>query len=478
MLTRKIKNHRRQRTKYIVADFIAAAIVWSLFFAFRKLVIEEVAYSQLDDQILKNLDFFLGVIFIPLGWLFLYYIAGYYNYIFKKTLGSDISKTFKITLIGVLVLFFTFLLDDNVRNYKNYYFTASVLFSLQFFFTLIPRLVITHLNYIGIRKGVVKFNTILIGCGPKAIEIYQELLEKQPKFGNHFVGYVKNLCNCNNEIGMLLPDLGTIDDLPDIIGRYGVEEMIIAVDPSEQKDIAEIINWLGYSEITVKAITELHHVLKGRIKMTNIMGTPLLEIEHELMPLWQQAIKKVIDIVVSVIALIILLPFFIVCAFGIKLTSKGPVFFLQERIGKSGKSFMLYKFRSMYIDAEKEGPNLSSENDNRCTTFGRFLRKTKLDEIPNFINVLKGEMSMIGPRPERQYYIDQIVKIAPNYKQLQKIKPGITSLGQVRYGYASDVDQMVKRLRFDLLYLENMTLNTDFLVIYYTILILFKGRHV
>jgi lipopolysaccharide/colanic/teichoic acid biosynthesis glycosyltransferase len=184
------------------------------------------------------------------------------------------------------------------------------------------------------------------------------------------------------------------------------------------------------------------------------------------------------DILFAILAITILSPFFVVCAFGIKLTSKGPIFFRQERIGKNGKAFMLYKFRSMYTDAEKDGPNLSSENDNRCTPFGRFLRKIKLDEIPNFLNVLKGDLSIVGPRPERQYFIDQIIKISPNYKQLQKIKPGITSLGQVRYGYARDVDQMVKRLRFDLLYLENMTINTDFLVIYYTVLILFKGRHI
>lgn len=478
MLERKLKNHRRQRTKYIIADFVSAAIVWLIFFVFRKLVIEEVSYDQLNDQILKNNDFFLGIVIISLGWLFLYYLSGYYNYIFRKTVLSDFTRTFKITFMGVVVLFFAFLLDDEVRNYKNYYFTASVLFGLQFSITLLPRLIITKVNILKIKKGRVKFNTILIGCGPQALEVFQDLQAKNTKYGNHFVGYIKNPCICKNEISDLLPNLGTVDDLPDLIGKYGIEEMIIAIEPEETKDISEILNWLGYSEITVKAVTGLHHVLKGHIKMTNILGTPLLEIEHELMPLWQQALKKVIDILFAFLAVTLLSPFFIICAFGIKLTSKGPILFRQERIGKNGKQFMLYKFRSMYVDAEKDGPNLSSENDNRCTPFGRFLRKIKLDEIPNFLNVLKGDMSIVGPRPERQFFIDQIVKIAPNYKQLQKIKPGITSLGQVRYGYARDVDEMVKRLRFDLLYLENMTINTDALVVYYTVLILFKGRHI
>ena len=212
--------------------------------------------------------------------------------------------------------------------------------------------------------------------------------------------------------------------------------------------------------------------------MSNIFGTLLVEIKHEIMPFWQQVLKKIIDFFFACLALTILSPIFIFCAFGIWFTSKGPIFYRQERIGKNGKPFNLLKFRSMYSDAEKDGPNLTKENDHRTTPFGKFLRKTKFDEIPNFLNVIIGDMSLVGPRPERQFFIDKIILVAPQYLQLQKIKPGVTSLGQVKFGYARNVDEMVKRLRFDLLYMENMSISTDLLIMYYTFVLLFKGRHV
>ena len=172
------------------------------------------------------------------------------------------------------------------------------------------------------------------------------------------------------------------------------------------------------------------------------------------------------------------LPIILFLAIGIKLTSKGPVFYSHERIGQFGKPFILYKFRSMYTDAEKNGPALSSKDDNRITSFGKFMRKSKLDELPNFYNVLKGDMSLVGPRPERKYYIDQIIEKAPHYLHLQKVKPGITSWGQVKYGYAENVEQMINRLQYDILYIENMSVYVDFKIMIYTILIILKGRHI
>ncbi|HEY9123858.1 MAG TPA: exopolysaccharide biosynthesis polyprenyl glycosylphosphotransferase, partial [Bacteroidales bacterium] len=327
-----------------------------------------------------------------------------------------------------------------------------------------------------VRNGQLSFDTIIVGCQQQAKNIFDELTLKKAIYGNRFIGYIQT--SDNNSKFNELPCLGTIQDFPDIIKEYSPSEIIIATESSESEKTKEILNWLGYSEITVKIVAEISSHLKGQLKISNILGTALFEIDHQLMPLWQQALKACIDFTGAVLAILLFLPLIIIIAIGVKVTSKGPIFFRQERIGKNGKPFVLYKFRSMYVDAEKNGPNLSTQNDRRCTPFGRLLRQTKLDEIPNFYNVLKGDMSLVGPRPERKYYIEQIVKIAPNYKQLQKIKPGITSLGQVRYGYASNIEQMVKRLRYDLIYLENMSLRTDFLVIYYTIVIIFKGRHI
>ena len=471
-------SRKKLLTICIISDLLTALLAWILFFLFRKVVVEKNPDNLLITEVVHNFDFYAGITVVPIFWLAIYFLNGQYRFVFRKTIVGEFSNTFKTVLFGVIILFFTLLLDDVVKNYRNYYFTGSVLFGLHFILTLIPRIAISKIVASYIHAGKIKFNTILIGKGKEAKDLYVELKNKKPTFGNNFLGYI-NVANAEDlSEEEYLPYLGCLENLPELVKTKEIQEIIIAVSTKDKNDISEILSWLGFSEITVKALPNLHSVLKGRVKITNILGTPLLEIKHELMPVWQQSLKQIIDIAVATIALLTLSPIFIICAIGIKLTSRGPVFFKQERIGKNGKPFKLIKFRSMHVDAEKDGPNLSSQNDQRRTPFGKILRSTKLDEIPNFINVLIGDMSLVGPRPERQFYIDQIVSIAPHYMQLQKIKPGITSLGQVKYGYARNVDEMTKRLRYDILYIENMSLYTDLLIIYYTLTLLFKGRHV
>jgi len=219
----------------------------------------------------------------------------------------------------------------------------------------------------------------------------------------------------------------------------------------------------------------MYDILTGMVKMSSIIGTPLIQISHDLMPAWEENLKRIIDVIIALFALVILSPLYLVLSIGVKLTSPGPVFYSHERIGRYGKPFMIYKFRSMYQDAERNGPALSSHNDNRITRFGLFLRKTRLDELPQFYNVLIGDMSMVGPRPERQFYIDQIVKKAPHFNHLQKVRPGITSWGQVKFGYASTVDEMIERLKYDILYIENMSLVVDLKILIYTIKTILKA---
>jgi exopolysaccharide biosynthesis polyprenyl glycosylphosphotransferase len=276
----------------------------------------------------------------------------------------------------------------------------------------------------------------------------------------------------------ITPHLGDYKKLRSIVAEYNVEEVLIAIEARDNKLVTRIVNDLIGLDLVVKAIPNLYDYLTGRVKMTAILGTPLIQISFDLMPTWQQKVKLLIDFSLSLFALVLLSPVFIIIAIIIKLTSKGPIFYSQERIGRYGKPFMIYKFRSMYADAEANGPALSSKDDRRITPIGRFLRKTRLDEVPNFYNVIKGDMSLVGPRPERMFYIDQIVKKAPHYLHLQKVKPGITSWGQVKYGYAENVDQMIHRLKFDLLYIENMTLFVDLKILIYTLITVFRGRGV
>jgi exopolysaccharide biosynthesis polyprenyl glycosylphosphotransferase len=272
-----------------------------------------------------------------------------------------------------------------------------------------------------------------------------------------------------------MPHLGKWTETSRIVKEKKVEEVIIALDSDEHENINKIISELDADECKIKVIPDMYDILAGSVKMTSIYGTPLIEIKREYMPAWQISIKRFLDIFISVTSLLLLSPLLILVAIIVKLSSKGPILFLQERIGLNGKSFRIIKFRTMVTNAESEGPQLSSKNDKRITRFGMFLRRARIDEFPQFINVIKGDMSLVGPRPERQFYIDQIVKLAPHYKYLHKVRPGITSWGQVKYGYAENVDQMLQRMKFDLLYIENMSLALDFKIMFYTILIMLKG---
>lgn len=263
-----------------------------------------------------------------------------------------------------------------------------------------------------------------------------------------------------------------------ILRKQRVEEVIIALEPSEHGKIGDIVNRLSLLDIRISAIPSMTDILTGKVKSTTIFGTPLLEVTHELMPAWQQNVKQILDLVLAALSLIILLPLILGLIVGVKLSSPGPILYTQDRVGRFGKHFKIFKFRSMYHNAEENGPELSSKHDPRVTRFGQFMRKHRLDEIPNFLNVLKGEMSLVGPRPERDYFISKITQRAPHYIHLHKVKPGITSWGQVKYGYAENVEEMIKRLRYDILYIENMSLFVDLKILFYTAITIFKGRGV
>ncbi|HUS86115.1 MAG TPA: sugar transferase [Bacteroidales bacterium] len=470
-------NQRKLISLYIVSDIFASALAWCVFFFFRKLVIERRLFGD-ELHITPDNRFMLGVFLIPLFWLAAYYIAGYYKGPLRKSRLTDLGTTFLITLFGTIVLFFGLILDDFVGNYTNYYLSFSVLFGLQFLFSYIPRYIVTSRTVKLIHKEKIGFNTLIIGANGRATDIYKKIVNQRISTGNKFVGFISVTESDKYQLAEYLPDLGTIDILNTVITDHGIEEVIIAIEPDETSTLGRIINKLNNNNTIIKAIPGMYDILLGRVKMSAIFGTPLILLNPELVPVWQRNIKQVLDFAGSLIALVLSLPISVFLAVSIRLSGKGPVIFTQERIGLKGKPFKLYKFRSMSSDAEKDGPALSGENDPRVTRIGRFMRRHRLDEIPNFINVLKSEMSLVGPRPEREFYINQIVDRAPQYNHLLKIKPGITSWGQVKYGYASNIDEMIERLEYDLIYLENMSLYIDLKITIYTLITVMRGSGV
>lgn len=460
---------------YISLDLFGSAVAWFLFHAYRKLIIEPQFFGyDVDFEIDKRV--IAGLIFLPIFWVLLFSLNSFYRDPLRRSRLKELGSSIWVTFFGVLLIFFALLLDDYVASYKNYYQLFFVLFILQFTLTYFPRLLVTSTTIRKIRKKLISFPTIIVGEGEKARELYYEIENQKRSQGNRVIGFVSTSLHSKEGVDTIVPSLGDYKSLRSIVLNHKVEEVVLAVEIKDSRLLNKIVNDLLDLDVIVKAIPSMYDYLTGRVKMSSIFGTPLIQISFDLMPIWQQKIKVFLDFTLSILALIIMFPMLFVIAFGIKFTSKGPIFYAQERVGRYGKPFMIYKFRSMYANAEANGPALSTKNDNRITPIGKFLRKTRLDEVPNFWNVIKGEMSLVGPRPERQFYIDQIIKKAPHYVHLQKVKPGITSWGQVKYGYAENVSQMVERLKYDLLYIENMSLFVDFKIMIYTLITVFRGR--
>jgi exopolysaccharide biosynthesis polyprenyl glycosylphosphotransferase len=469
-------NRNLQLLKYLISDYLTALLSWASFFIFRKLYFEAQSLAQIFSEF--NIRFILGLVFIPVFWIFIYFASGFYRDVFRKSRLAEFGQTLANTFLGVIILFFVLILDDTIHSYSNYYMSFTVLFTFHFILTYIPRLIITTRITHKIHNRIIGFNTLIIGSNEKAVAIYKEI-ESQPKSsGNKFTGFINVNDNNRHQLTKHLPHLGSLDNVKKIIVNNHIMEVIIAIESSEHDKIGKIINKLIDCNVVIKAIPSMYDILTGRVRMSAILGVPLIQISHHLMPAWQENIKNITDIILSVLALIILSPLCLFLIIGVKLSSRGPILYSHERIGRYGKPFTIYKFRSMYVNAEVNGPELSSKNDTRITKFGRFMRKSRLDEIPNFFNVIKGDMSLVGPRPERKYYIEKIVKRAPHYLHLLKVKPGITSWGQVKFGYAEDVDQMVKRLKYDMIYLDNMSLYVDIKIIIYTLLTILRRKGV
>jgi exopolysaccharide biosynthesis polyprenyl glycosylphosphotransferase len=465
-------NTAYQIGKYVLTDVLMAAAAWIVLFMFRKQLMEHgsVRWSEIAD----DRNFYFGLLLVPLFWIFLYTAAGHYTRIFRRHRVKEIGQVFITSAVGVMFIFFVLLLDDQLGHYSRYYQTLLVLFSAHYLFTLTGRLLLTSRTVAMVHSGRIGFNTIIVGGNAQALAMFEEIKSIRKSPGYLFKGFVRVNGN-DNLLLTYIPLLGKYQQLPDLIREHEIEEVIIAVESGDHKDLEHILSLLEDLHVNVNIIPDMYDILSGSVKMNSIYGVPLIRVNHEIMPAWQFSMKRLIDIFTSLLALLLLLPVFVIIALAIAFTSQGPVLFKQERIGKYGRPFQILKFRTMVKDAEHNGPQLSSESDARVTSVGRFLRKTRMDELPQFWNVLVGDMSLVGPRPERQYYIELITQRAPHYRHLHRVRPGITSWGQVKYGYAENVEQMVQRLKYDILYIENMSLAMDMKILFYTIIIVLKG---
>ncbi len=449
-------------------DYVSSIISWLLFFYFRKTQIEFSSFIQ-DKQ------FYLGILTIPLFWLLIYSLQGTYLQVKRLYRIRIIKLTLIGSILGSLLLFFGLLLDDVIPNHQTYYKSLIALFSIHFIITLIPRYFLTTYQVKKIQTKKEGFTTLIIGGNEKALQIFTEIQQLPLGIGTNFIGYLRIKDN-DSALENQLQCLGNITNLSDIISTYPIEDVIIAIESNEHELLSKLIATIQGKGIKIKIIPDMYDFLSGSLKLNNLFGALLLEIPSDEMAPWQKSSKRLIDICISILSIILLMPLYFFVSFLIKQNSKGPIFFLQERIGKNGIPFKIIKFRTMFVNAEINGPQLSSTNDSRITSVGNFLRKTRIDEFPQFINVLKGDMSLVGPRPERQFYIDQIIQKEPHYLQLTSVRPGITSWGQVKFGYAENVNEMIRRMKYDLLYLKNRSLSLDFKIMFYTLITIIKAK--
>ncbi len=464
---------KKQLKKYILSDMVATSLGWLLFNMHRFYSVGYLTFDSLHEFLLYG-RILEGQVLTPILWLFIFFLSGYYHEPLLKSRFEELRDTFCAIFIGSIALFFVIVLND-IPLAPSYYFNQlAVLFGLEFTLVYTGRYLITRKATRNVHGGVWGYNTLVIGAGKEAKEITSDLLSQKQQLGYFIKGYI--LSGFEKTPERHLSIIGSMHDLKEVIKEHNIQKIIFAPECRQPALLFSLLAQLTPYGLPLRMRANQSDILLGNVRVKSIYETPMIDLYRDRMHPAQVNIKRTIDIVASAILLLLLSPLFLCLALYIKIDSKGPIFFRQERIGKYGKPFQIIKFRSMQVDAEVNGPALSSKQDRRITPLGYYLRKYRLDELPQFWNVFKGEMSLVGPRPERAFYINQITQQAPYYHLIHQVRPGITSWGMVKYGYASDVDQMIERLQYDLLYLENASLLVDCKILIYTVRTVLTGK--
>lgn len=464
---------KRLRLLYILLDFLSGAAAYTALHVVRKRIIEPSRFG-IELPLAFNQKFWLAILVTAIIYVVISALGGTYRDLTRKSRLKQTINTFSGTLLTALILFFLIFLDDYIKSYNQYYLTLGTYTLTLFVFSAFFRFVLATYVRKQLDAKKLSFKSILVGSGKDAGDLLQSFQQERTK-GYDIIGYMKVNGDAVDSRINQIPYLGNTNQIRDVANDNQIEDIVIALSSGNSEAIAKIVSDLEDLQLRIHVLPNLFSILSGHVKMESF-GRSMIEVKRDLVPPHVVVIKRLFDILISIASLLLLSPIILLGAVGVKATSKGPIFFRQNRLGKNGKSFKIIKLRSMVLDAEKLGPQLSKEDDPRITSWGRTMRKYRIDELPQFYNVLMGDMAIVGPRPERKFYFEQIIAEAPQYKFLLRVKPGITSWGMVKYGYAENVEEMLERARFDLIYTENITLLSDIKILFYTLVTVLQGR--
>jgi len=413
-------------------------------------------------------------ILLSVFWLSLFLFNGLYKIQRAVSRSDELINIVKYVFMGIFLIY---LLTVDLDNPVTFGKSILVFYGITLITSIsIGRLIIrsTHLNLLEQGKGLAQ--TLIVGLNRRGLMV-QNTFFSDPKSGYKPVGFIRMEGETRvDEDKLKIPVVGELKDLSELIPTLEIDEVILALDHDHHDSTVDIIRILQGHKVGIKTNPDMYDAISGLARTQQLHGIPLIDIMPDFMPLWERIAKRLFDIFVAIFGLIIFSPFLLIIAIVIKLDTKGPILFAQERVGRDGKPFNVIKFRTMIIDAEADtGPVWATENDPRVTKIGKILRHLRLDEIPQAINILKNEMSLVGPRPERKYFVEKITELYPLYPRRHQVKPGITGWAQVKQGYDTTLEASRLKLKYDLFYLENISLRLDFKILMYTMYVMFTG---
>lgn len=420
-------------------------------------------------------------LWFPMGltygyWLVWFFFFGLYRHWYAQSRLDEVLTLFKTTAVGTLVMFFLESLPGlpstgSVRE-------LVVLYWLVLFLLVSSgRLAVRALQKRLLEAGFGARNTLIVGWSRKAFDLCDMVL-KYPALGYRVVGFVAPHGRKRGRSSYRdIPVLGVTDALPEILHRHEATEVLVGLDSTDHDQLLEIIRMCNGREVGMKIIPDLYDIVSGQARINSIYGFPLIEVTPEILRPWEETMKRVMDVVVSLAILLVGGPLWILVGLAIRVDSRGPVFYRQVRVGRNGTKFTMLKFRSMVEDAEKlSGPKWAERNDARVTRVGRIIRRLHIDEVPQFINVLLGHMSLVGPRPERAYFVEKLEKELPLYRRRLRVRPGITGWAQIKYRYDQSIEDVRTKLKYDLFYIENMSWRMDLKILFNTLYVLIRGK--